>query len=393
MNLVAPAIDLREEMDDAALHSAVSRTSSVAKPTMTTATPAKAKFLIRTLPKDCNPTPVTAHSSGSSGGGGGGVTQLLSPTARKSPHHKALHSSAADSEMHLPDNPFDDITEEKLQKLSGKQDLARVTFLQIAVDSNKQSVEVIGELLPSLQQLKLQNSTLQSFRDLGTSLHSLQILWVMRSGISDLDGIGALTGLQELYLQYNDISDLSPLMLHEEIQVIDLEGNCIADIGQIEQLAFCAQLTTLNLEANPVCKIAHYRQIVANFLPQLNTLDDKPITNDEREKISDEEIDAAIKNHQEELLAASGSSTPTSVDDRLLIADGIKSSSGYDSPRKLSRTSSTQRVGGIDSASEARNSDSGSSLTHGTNIVFAGNVTSSLRRHRSENESDLQSVA
>lgn len=111
-----------------------------------------------------------------------------------------------------------------------------MTFLQIAVDSNKQSVEVIGELLPSLQQLKLQNSTLQSFRDLGTSLHSLQILWVMRSGISDLDGIGALTGLQELYLQYNDISDLSPLMLHEEIQVIDLEGNCIADIGQIEQL-------------------------------------------------------------------------------------------------------------------------------------------------------------
>lgn len=123
------------------------------------------------------------------------------------------------------------------QKLSGKQDLARVTFLQIAVDSGKQSVEVIGELLPSLQQLKLQNSTLQSFRDLGTSLHSLQILWVMRSGITDLDGIGALTGLQELYLQYNDISDLSPLMLHEEIQVIDLEGNCIADIGQIEQLS------------------------------------------------------------------------------------------------------------------------------------------------------------
>lgn len=42
---------------------------------------------------------------------------------------------------------------------------------------------------------------------------------------------------------------------------------------------------------------------------------------------------------------------------------------------------------------EARNSDSGSSLTHGTNIVFAGNVTSSLRRHRSENESDAQFMA
>lgn len=99
-----------------------------------------------------------------------------------------------------------------------------------------------------------------------------------------------------------------------------------------------------------MCKITHYRQIVANFLPHLTTLDDKPITDDERAKISDEEIDAAIKTHQEELLAASGSA-PATVDDRLLIADGIKSSSGYDSPRKLSRSSSTQRVTGIDPAS------------------------------------------
>lgn len=115
-------------------------------------------------------------------------------------------------------------------------------------------------------------------------------------------------------------------------------------------LAFCVQLTTLNLEANPVCKIAHYRQIIANFLPQLTTLDDKPITDDERVKISDEEIDVAIRIHQEELLTARGS-VPATVDDRLLIADGIKSSSCYDSPHKLSRSSSTQRVAGIDPAS------------------------------------------
>lgn len=38
--------------------------------------------------------------------------------------------------------------------------------------------------------------------------------------------------------------------------------------------------------------------------------------------------------------------------------------------------------------------DSGSSLTHGTDIVFAGNVTSSLRRHRSETEpTDAQLAA
>uniref|UniRef100_K3WRB1 U2A'/phosphoprotein 32 family A C-terminal domain-containing protein n=1 Tax=Globisporangium ultimum (strain ATCC 200006 / CBS 805.95 / DAOM BR144) TaxID=431595 RepID=K3WRB1_GLOUD len=396
--MVASAIDLREEMDASAVlnqpftvgsgangnSSSEVAPLSIRKPIE----PSKARFMIRTLPKDCNPTPVTARNAHGA--------QLLSPTANKK--HSAL---AAETEMHLPDNPFDDITEEKLQKLSGKQDLSRVTYLQISVDSGKQSVEVVGELLPSLQQLKLQNSTLHSFRDLGTSLHSLQILWVMRSGINDLDGIGALTGLQELYLQYNDISDLSPLTLHDEIQVIDLEGNCVSDVGQIEQLvtnafstlAFCAQLTALNLEANPVCKIAYYRQIVANFLPQLTTLDDKPITEEERAKISDDDIDAAIKAHQDELAAAS--LTPATVDDKLLIADGIKSSlppSHYDdrSPRRLSRSSSTQRVVGFDPALDAMKRDSGSSLTHGTDIVFAGNVTSALRRHRSESEPDSQ---
>ncbi|TYZ65026.1 hypothetical protein PybrP1_002342 [[Pythium] brassicae (nom. inval.)] len=387
MSLVLQA-DPREEMDAAAPTARPKAAPTVA--TAPTAGPAalKTKFLIRTLPRDCNPTPVTAAT-----------TPLLSPaSARRPPLLKSPASTtAADRDEHLPDNPFDDITEDKLQKLSGKQDLARVTYLQISVDSGKQSVEAIGELLPSLQQLKLQNSTLHSFRDLGTSLHSLQILWVIRSGISDLDGIGALTGLQELYLQYNDISDLSPLTLHEEIQVIDLEGNCIEDIGQVEQLAFCAQLTTLNLEANPVCRIAHYRQIIANFLPQLTTLDDKPVADGERAKISDEEIDAAINAHREALLAERAASVAT--DDKFLIADGIKMSvvvgshSDERSPRKLSRDSSAQRLAGFDAIAEARKNDSGSTLTHGTDIVFAGNVTSSLRRHRSENESDSHFAA
>lgn len=88
------------------------------------------------------------------------------------------------------------------------------------MDAGKQSVEVIGELLPSLQQLTLDSSLLYSFRDLGTSLHSLQVLSVARSGITDLDGIGALMCLQQLYAQHNQIADISPLSMHEELQVV-----------------------------------------------------------------------------------------------------------------------------------------------------------------------------
>lgn len=119
-------------------------------------------------------------------------------------------------------------------------------------------------------------------------------------------------------------------------------------------VAFCPQLTTLNLDANPVCKIGYYRQIIANFLPQLTTLDDKPITKAEQAKISDEDIDAAIDAHRQELLAERAA--PVAVDDKLLIADGIKLSASAAlgshaderSPRKLSRISSGQRLAGFD---------------------------------------------
>ncbi|RLO05302.1 hypothetical protein DYB28_007973, partial [Aphanomyces astaci] len=50
------------------------------------------------------------------------------------------------------------------------------------------------------------------------------ILWLMSSGVKDLDGIGALTGLRELYLQFNDIVDVSPLSLHDELHILGTNG-------------------------------------------------------------------------------------------------------------------------------------------------------------------------
>ncbi|KAG6618754.1 Protein phosphatase 1, regulatory subunit [Phytophthora cinnamomi] len=217
--------DLRHEMDEnvVAASATTKRKASVAAGPKSA--DVKASFLIRTLPRDCNPTPVPTGGMSASASG------LLSPLMSKIGSRQE-----AELEILQLDNPFDDITEEKLRQLTGSQDLERVTSLQISVDSSKQSVETIGELLPSLQQLRLQQSTLSSFRDLGTSLRSLRILWAMHCQISDLDGIGALLNLQELYLQHNNVSDISPLTMHDELRVVDLEGNRVADIGQTEQL-------------------------------------------------------------------------------------------------------------------------------------------------------------
>ncbi|KAE8893838.1 hypothetical protein PF005_g17467 [Phytophthora fragariae] len=358
--------DLRHEMDEnvVAALTTTKRKPSGGGPKLGDV---KASFLIRTLPRDCNPTPVPT------GGMSASTSGLLSPLMNK-------RSSRQEAELEVLqlDNPFDDITEEKLRQLTGNQDLKRVTSLQISVDSSKQSVEVIGELLPSLQQLRLQPSSLSSFRDLGTSLRSLRILWAMHCQISDLDGIGALLNLQELYLQHNNVSDMSPLAMHEELRIIDLEGNRVADIGQTEQLAFCPQLTTLNLTGNPVESVERYRQIVANFVPQLASLDDRAFSDSEQAKLSDSEIDAVIIKHREQQQAdTSGGESTTNL--RTL------GSSDINSPRQLSYSSSTASLNGLP-VDSSHNDDSGSRLTHGTDIVFAGNVTSALRRHRYEAE-------
>ena len=110
----------------------------------------------------------------------------------------------------------DEYTAERLRAISGEADLEDVYNLELEVDTAQQSIAHLGELVPNLETLKLTNSRVESFRDLGTRLRNLKILWVTRCGITELDGIVALSGLQELYIAFNDVSDLSPLALHEQ---------------------------------------------------------------------------------------------------------------------------------------------------------------------------------
>lgn len=58
---------------------------------------------------------------------------------------------------------------------------------------------------------------------------------------------------QELYLAYNSISELSKVGMLENLQLLDLEGNDVDDLVQVQYLGLCGKLQTLILEGNPVC--------------------------------------------------------------------------------------------------------------------------------------------
>ena len=113
------------------------------------------------------------------------------------------------------------ITEEYLVKMTGAThaDLSAVDRVQLHVNTFYQSLLDLAQLLPSLRHLTLDSSTVSSVRDLGVGLRHLQSLSLNDCGLSDIDGIGVLTGLVELSLCDNTIADVAPLAMHENIQV------------------------------------------------------------------------------------------------------------------------------------------------------------------------------
>ncbi|XP_059916554.1 mucin-2 [Gadus macrocephalus] len=171
-----------------------------------------------------------------------------------------------------------------LRTVCGTEDLSQISCLEICVDTRENTLGNIGACLPGLVELRLNNSAMASVRDLGSTLAHLQVLRLSRCCLQDLDGVIPFTHLKELYLAYNSVSDLSQLSMLDQLQVLDVEGNDVDDLVQVQNLAFCSQLHTLSLQGNPVCVRPHpgasqgseysYRVAVRELVPQLRYLDD-----------------------------------------------------------------------------------------------------------------------
>mmetsp|Transcript_4178 Transcript_4178/g.10182 ORF Transcript_4178/g.10182 Transcript_4178/m.10182 type:complete len:655 (-) Transcript_4178:291-2255(-) len=173
-----------------------------------------------------------------------------------------------------------EVTEEYLQHHCDQKDLSRVRELEIEVDAEEQHVDRIGEHLPNLVSLKLNGSKVSCVRELGVKFQKVRYMWLNRAGLQDLDGIvAALPVLEELYISFNEVRELSGLQFHETLQVVDLEGNQISDVNELENLASCPNLTELTIEENPIWKrhVGNLAEKVKELVPQVETLDAVPI--------------------------------------------------------------------------------------------------------------------
>ncbi len=112
------------------------------------------------------------------------------------------------------------IGEEFITNATGTTNMLQIEHLEIVIDTTVQSIFGLSELLPNLKYLVLDTSVIGSVRDLGIGLRYIVSLSLSSCGLNDLDGIGVLTGLQEMCLSDNHISDVAPLAMHENLQVL-----------------------------------------------------------------------------------------------------------------------------------------------------------------------------
>lgn len=162
------------------------------------------------------------------------------------------------------------------------EELSARTSLTLQWDCRQQSLHEIGLQARSLKELNLSESYIESLRDLGTALESLEVLYIRRCGLRDLEGITGFPSLKELYGAFNSVQSLSPLLFAETLEVLDLELNEISAEEELDALEGCPRLVALTLEGNPVATSPQYRSRIFRLLPGLLLLDDVGLEDGEK---------------------------------------------------------------------------------------------------------------
>ena len=166
------------------------------------------------------------------------------------------------------ESPIPRLSLSHLQSISELQSLSDSNYLQVSLNSNEIAIDNLGNLLPGLRMLKLTcGSVIPSLRCLGSSLHALHYLYASHCLIEFIEGVGTMSQLQELYLAFNFISDLSPLSVLENLTILDIECNRVRDQNQITHLALCSSLKNLSIHGNPICE-----ELGNNFQTRILTL-------------------------------------------------------------------------------------------------------------------------
>ncbi|XP_014253537.1 leucine-rich repeat-containing protein 56 [Cimex lectularius] len=174
-----------------------------------------------------------------------------------------------------------------LTQVADTYDLQSVLYIKLKIMTKDLPLHNLNLYLPGLKELDLDNSNINSLRELGAELGGLQVLRINKCRLESLDGILSFKNLSEFSASNNYITNIGLVGQLEHLRYFDISRNFIQDWKQLSFLKTCDRLEHLRFEGNPGSKFTSYQAEVKKMLPNLVTLDG--ITLDPQDNTTNEE--------------------------------------------------------------------------------------------------------
>lgn len=117
------------------------------------------------------------------------------------------------------------------------------------------------------------------------SLNDVRTLNMWGYNLKDVSIFESMPNIEILSLSMNEISTLKYFSSCFKLKELLLRHNAIENISEVKHLVNIPGLRRLWLAENPIAEQKNYRKYIISILPQLEILDEQPITYEERNQI------------------------------------------------------------------------------------------------------------
>lgn len=134
--------------------------------------------------------------------------------------------------------------------------------------------ELQGKQPQQIKELLLDNCIATSITGLSDEFESLETFRLTDAGLTTLKGFPKLVSLRKVELGSNCLNGgLENLVVCENIEFLDLKGNKIQCLEQLEPLTKLSNLKSLELLNCEIASIENYREQIFKLLPNIKYLD------------------------------------------------------------------------------------------------------------------------
>ena len=126
--------------------------------------------------------------------------------------------------------------------------------------------------MTNLTFLTLQANKLDKIQGLDT-LVNLKELYLSQNFILKIEGVDKLVNLEILDLAFNKISKLENIETLSNLTDLWLNNNNISNPHDLEMLKFVPKVTTVYFWKNPVASVPSYKQIIQEYLKDIEQID------------------------------------------------------------------------------------------------------------------------